>query len=179
MRLELEEYKEKIIQENKARREEIIQKRYEKHPPKTEEYRSLVELIKAISTEKRFNASCEYIEMYHEIGKELHEYLQKPENKNMPISVIALDTFGTGDHYPLILSRALRFYEYEPDLNKFLSDKGKDISWRKVYNVYLIDPERSAKIQNTKELKRIEEEEEKERNKKYYTCVFCGGKNIL
>lgn len=177
--MELEEYKAKIIQENKEKREKMLQRRYEKHPMKTQEYLSLVEMIQAIATEKRFNASCEYIEMYHEIGKELHEYLQKPENKGMPISVIALDTFGTGDHYALMLGRALRFYEMQPDLNKFLADKGKDISWRKVYNVYLIDPERSEKIQNTKELKRIEEEEEKERNKKYYTCVFCGGKNIL
>lgn len=174
----LEQAKTRIIQENIQRKQEIIQNRLAKHPPKTEEYHSLVEIIQAIATEKRYNASCEYIEMYHEIGKELHEYLQKPENKNMPISVIALDSFGTGDHYALMLGRALRFYEMYPDLQKFLDDKGKDISWRKVYNVYLINPERSGKIQNTKELKRIEALEEEEKKKKWVTCPFCDGRFI-
>jgi hypothetical protein len=176
--MELEEYKQKVIEDNKRRKQEIIQKRYDKHPQKTEEYFSLVELIQAIATEKRYNASCEYIEMYHEMGKELHDYLQKEENKGMPISVIALDSFGTGDHYALMLGRALRFYEMYSDLQKFLDDKGKDISWRKVYSVYIINPERSGKIQETKELKRIEEEEEAEKKKKWVTCPFCDGRFI-
>ncbi len=176
--MDIEEYKLQVIAENKKRREEIIQRRYAKHPRKTEEYNALVEIIQVIATEKRYNASCEYIEMYHEIGKELHEYLQKEENRNMPISQIAFDSFGAGEHYSLMLGRALRFYETFPDLQKFLDDKGKDISWRKVYNVYLVDPERSAKIQNTKELKRIEREEEEEKKKKWVVCPFCNGRFI-
>ena len=100
-----------------------------KNPRQLENYDEMVEDLRAIVVETETRARLSLIEGYHELGKQIIDYgLDKPEY----LSQVAQDIKKSKRS----VYRVLQFVRMYPDLE--LLPEGKDTSWHKICNKYLI-----------------------------------------
>jgi len=86
----------------------------------TDWYKLLKDDIHSDFVETEFDVRNQIIELYHGVGQRIAENIGEDINR-----------------HPSVVRRAMQFYEKAPDLQKFLSDKPKNISWTKIKREYL------------------------------------------
>lgn len=126
----LEEAKVRIIAENKQAKIDKINK-LKRYPEKTEEYLALIDELEAIRVEGQFNTNQESIKWHHEMGKAVVD-----SGRDTPSERFAEDSHIS----PQVLNQCIRFYKKYPDLDKFLADKPKSISWFHIVHRLIPDP---------------------------------------
>lgn len=108
-----------------------------KNPRQLENYDEMIEDLRAIVVETEARARLSLVEGYHELGKQIIDYgLDKSEY----LSQVSQDIKKSKRS----IYRILQFVRMYPDLE--MLPEGKDISWHKICNKYLIgkaedDPE--------------------------------------
>lgn len=126
----LEEAKIRIVRENKEAKARKIYA-LERHPIKDDAYLALIDELEAIRVEGQFNTNQESIKWHHELGQAIVE-----SGRDTPSERLAEDAHAS----PQVLQQSVRFYKKYPDLGKFLSDKGKNISWYHIVHKLIPDP---------------------------------------
>lgn len=106
-------------------------------------YVSLKDDIGSDVTETEFDVNIRLIEMYHRLGKRITDSTDKFKHANIYGKHIAEIIGQDINRHPSVVRRAVQFYNKEPDLQKFLQDKPKNLSWYKVRTQYLPDTKRS------------------------------------
>ena len=100
-----------------------------KNPRQLENYEEMVEDLRAIVVETETRARLSLIEGYHELGKQIIDYgLDKSEY----LSQVSQDIKKSKRS----VYRILQFVRMYPDLE--MLPEGKDVSWHKICNKYLI-----------------------------------------
>jgi len=100
-----------------------------KNPRQLENYEEMVEDLRAIVVETETRARLSLVEGYHELGKQIIDYgLDKPEY----LSQVSQDIKKSKRS----VYRVLQFVRMYPDLE--MLPEGKDVSWHKICNKYLI-----------------------------------------
>ena len=105
-------------------------------------YHYFIEELKAIIVEGVYDANMRLIETYHQFGIRI---VEETENFNRAkiygesITKRIADDLGKSQR---TIQKCVQFAIKEPDLEKFLSKvkEGKNITWNKVCNVYLVEP---------------------------------------
>lgn len=101
-------------------------------------YKSLLEDCQAIMVEHEFTARMEYVRAYHELGKRILEeksHLESVYGKKVVKSIAERIKKSEESVW-----KAQQFYEKFPDLEA--APFGKDISWWKITQKYLPNPEK-------------------------------------
>jgi hypothetical protein len=99
--------------------------------PAADWYQSLVDDIRAMVTERVFQARWEIIRLYHGIGERLatdNDYQKYAHGNGVLLKSLSQSTnVSERDLY-----RSIQFYELFPDLDRLPG--GKNISWNKIVN---------------------------------------------
>ena len=119
----------------------------------TEWYQALVEECNAIIIETEFTARWALVEGYHQLGKRILKENDNFERAKIYGQEITAHVSQSLGKHKRTIERAIQFYKKYPDLNKL--PEGKNTSWHKIVNKYLIE--------KPQELKR-----------KTITCPHCG-----
>ena len=119
----------------------------------TEWYQTLVEECNAIIIETEFTARWALVEGYHQLGKRILKENDNFERAKIYGQEITAHVSQSLGKHKRTIERAIQFYKKYPDLNKL--PEGKNTSWHKIVNKYLIE--------KPQELKR-----------KTITCPHCG-----
>lgn len=103
----------------------------------TDWYKLLKDDIHSDFVETEFDVRNQIIELYHGVGQRIAENTDNFKREKVYGKHIA-ETIGEDiNRHPSVVRRAMQFYEKAPDLQKFLSDKPKNISWTKIKREYL------------------------------------------
>jgi hypothetical protein len=92
-------------------------------------YKNFIGELKAKITETEFNIREDYIKLWHGVGKDLSEQTDNFNRSkvygNAVIKTVAIDM----EKSAVAIYKATQFYKMYPDLQGFLEDQGKNISW--------------------------------------------------
>lgn len=103
--------------------------------------------------ETEFDVKYRTIELYHRIGRRIAKDNENFKRKNIYGKHIAEIIGEDINRHPSVIRRAVQFYEKAPDLQEFLSDKPKNLSWNKIKKDYLPGiKKKEAQEQNIKEI---------------------------
>jgi len=100
-------------------------------------YKNWVEELKAQVVETEFNIRNEVIRLYHSLGQhvvEKYEDFERAKVYGKHIAETVAFDIGKGERQ---VQRAIQFYKKYPDLERFLGEHDKTLSWHQITQKYL------------------------------------------